>query len=100
MNWMILSENKPVSGLEILMYNAKWIDEDFNPNGTRIGFKSDVLGYVTAYWCNKHDEYLTRDSFENNTNFKNTKAEDQIPTHWCYITKPLKNNQNDKTTIS
>ena len=26
---------------EVIGYNPAWIDEDFNPNGTRIGFLSD-----------------------------------------------------------
>lgn len=28
---------------------TKWIDEDFNPNGTRVGFLGDD-GFISAEW--------------------------------------------------
>ena len=31
-------EQKPPIGVEVIAYHHKWVDEDFNPNGTRIGF--------------------------------------------------------------
>ena len=31
-------EQKPPFGVEVIAYHHKWVDEDFNPNGTRIGF--------------------------------------------------------------
>ena len=34
-------EQKPPIGVEVIAYHHKWVDEDFNPNGTRIGFLSD-----------------------------------------------------------
>ena len=31
-------EQKPPFGVEVVAYHHKWVDEDFNPNGTRVGF--------------------------------------------------------------
>ena len=38
MKWNKVSENEIPFGEEVIAFNEKWIDEDFNPNGTRIGF--------------------------------------------------------------
>ena len=36
--WINYKEQKPPFGVEIIAYHHKWVDEDFNPNGTRVGF--------------------------------------------------------------
>ena len=36
--WNEFSKIKPNECEEVLAFNSKWIDEDFNPNGIRIGF--------------------------------------------------------------
>lgn len=43
---------------EVLAYNKEWINEDFCPNGIRIGFLSDV-GFFSAKWNNDQDCYDT-----------------------------------------
>lgn len=84
MNWIAIKDKEPEIGIEVLFYNEKWVDEDFNPNGVRIGFRDDIC-YTSAYWCNYHEDYHTRTSDEDNDQFELAKAIDQIPTHWMVI---------------
>jgi len=79
--WIPIEELPPMDGQDILIKNEKWIDEDFNENGVRIGCYGDGI-WTSAYWCNTHDEYHTRTSDEDDEAFEDSKAEDQIPTHW------------------
>jgi hypothetical protein len=61
----------PEDGGDFLLFNEKWIDEDFNPKGVRIGFYNpDVsdTGWTSARWSPSHDEYITKN--------------DDAPTHW------------------
>jgi hypothetical protein len=46
--WIDVKERLPEIGVEIILFNGKWIDEDFNPNGTRVGFIDD-RGWTSAY---------------------------------------------------
>ena len=85
MRWIKVSEKLPTPGTEVLLYNEKWINEDFNPKGIRIGFRDDVSGWISAYWCNYHDDYHTRTSDEDDLQFVDSKAENQVPTHWMEI---------------
>jgi len=88
--WISVSERIPDQGIEVLLFSDKWIDEDFNPNGTRIGYLDGIAEWVSAYWCNYHDEYHTRTSVEDDSMFAEVKAIYQIPTHWMPIkTNPL-----------
>lgn len=32
-------QSLPPTGVEVLAYNSKWINEDFNPKGIRVGFR-------------------------------------------------------------
>jgi hypothetical protein len=83
--WIPLTEKEPPEGFEVLLYNKNWINEDWNPKGIRIGFLDGVVGWVSAYWCNYHDDYHTRTSDEDDKQFEDYKAENQIPTHWMEI---------------
>lgn len=83
--WISIDKQLPESGIEVLLFNAKWKNEDFNPKGVRIGFKDDVGGWISTYWCNYHDEYHTRTTDEDDKQFADFKAENQIPTHWMEI---------------
>ena len=56
--WINFKEKEPPVGVEVIAYHHKWVDEDFNPNGTRIGFLSDD-GFVSAFWWDEHDCYET-----------------------------------------
>ena len=100
MNWIDINDKdkKPPKGIEMLLFNADWMDSDFNPHGIRIGFLCDAFGWTSAYWCNYHDRYYTRisdeDSFVNNSEFKDDKAANQIPTHYCMF--GLQKNKQDE----
>ena len=58
MKWNKVSEKEIPFGEEVIAFNEKWIDEDFNPNGTRVGFIQDD-GFVSATWNNEDDCYDT-----------------------------------------
>lgn len=80
--WKELKKEKPENGIEIICFNPEWIDEDFNPNGTRIGFLNDDYEFTTAYWWDYQDCYMTicgafSEHIQNNTE----------PTHWMEIPK-------------
>lgn len=90
MKWNKVSEKELPHGEEVIAFNKKWIDEDFNPNGTRVGFLEDD-GFISAEWNDKWDEYVTYyeegDDYddvpasmldENHMKF----AKPNMPTHW------------------
>lgn len=85
MNWIDIQNELPPTGEEVVLFSPRWINEDFNPKGVRIGFRDDVSGWVTAHWCNVHDEYHTRTSDRNDYNYKDYSKLNQIPTHWMRI---------------
>lgn len=58
MEWNKVSEKKMPFGEEVLAFNKEWINSDFNPNGTRIGFLQDD-GFVSATWNGEYDCYDT-----------------------------------------
>lgn len=58
MEWNKVSEKEMPFGKEVIAFNEKWIDEDFNLNGTRVGFMQDD-GFVSATWNNEQDCYDT-----------------------------------------
>ena len=84
-------EQKPPIGVEVIAYHHKWVDEDFNPNGTRIGFLSDD-GFTSAYWWDYQDCYETINKFncEANEDFYRSHIDNTEPEYWCYIPKPPK----------
>ena len=49
MEWNKVSEKEIPFGEEVIAFNKEWINSDFNPNGTRIGFLQDD-GFVSATW--------------------------------------------------
>jgi len=86
-SWISVTEELPKKGIEILLQNDHWINEDFNPKGERFGFLSD-LGWHSVYFCNNCDEYHTRVSFEDDpVHFEDFKGENQIPTKWRPINR-------------
>ena len=57
--WIKIDAEHPLpDGQEVIGYNKEWVDEDFNPSGTRAGFLSDI-GFHSAKWVNDHDCYTT-----------------------------------------
>ena len=82
--WLKYPENKPEIGIEVLMHNPVWIDENYNPKGIRIGFLDDVSGWTSAQWCNNIESYNTRTSDEDDDAFKLSLAIEQEPILWMY----------------
>lgn len=57
--WIRIDAKHPLPyGQEVIGYNKEWVNEDFNPSGTRIGFLSDI-GFISAKWVNDQDCYAT-----------------------------------------
>ena len=48
-------------GTEVIGYSAKWIDEDFNPKGTRACFLNGDGTWVSAKWYDYQDTYQDDD---------------------------------------
>ena len=56
MKWNKVSEKELPFREEVIAFNEKWIDEDFNPNGTRVGFIQDDV-FISATWNDEQDCY-------------------------------------------
>ena len=81
-------EQKPPFGVEVIAYHHKWVDEDFNPNGTRIGFLLDD-GFTSAFWWDYQDCYKTisKQHCESNKDFYANHIDNTEPEFWCPIPK-------------
>lgn len=58
MRWRDVISEPPPMGKEVLFFHEDWIDEDFNPDGVRIGFMEDE-DFITAYYWSHQDCYMT-----------------------------------------
>ena len=81
-------EQKPPFGVEVIAYHHKWVDEDFNPNGTRIGFLSDE-GFTSAFWWDEQDCYKTisKEICESDEDFYENHIDNTEPEFWFPIPK-------------
>ena len=88
MEWINYSKQKPPLGEEVIAYNKKWIDEDFNPKGTRVGFLSDN-GFISAFWWDTQDDYIAIDKSKVDTNpfFFQRHVDNTEPEYWMEIPK-------------
>lgn len=59
MIWNNTNENTYTTGVEVIGYHPGWVDEDFNPKGTRIGFFTDEGEFCCARWNDSQDTYIT-----------------------------------------
>ena len=84
-------EQKPPIGVEVIAYNHKWVDEDFNPNGIRIGFLSDD-GFISAFWWDEQDCYETISKLhcEDDEDFFERHIDNTEPEFWFPIPKFIK----------
>ena len=80
--WHKTSEEMPEFGVEVIAYHEKWIDEDFNPNGTRIGFLNENDDFTSVYWWDEQDCYEINDG-----NFYKSPIDNIEPEFWAYIPK-------------
>jgi len=92
--WINYKEQKPPYGEEVLAYHHLWIDEDFNPKGTRIGFRSEPVidkedDFTSAYWWDYQDCYMTisRAEVKDNPSFDQHHLECIEPEYWMEIPK-------------
>lgn len=81
MKWIPLSDNPVGTGIEIIGFNIDWIDEDYNLRGIRICWLDELMGWVSARYCNNCDEYHTDTSGEISVDTKSMLA----PTHYMHI---------------
>lgn len=58
LKWHDFSIEKPPIGTEVIAYHHKWINEDFNPSGQRVGFLTDDGDFISAYWWDTQDDYI------------------------------------------
>lgn len=72
LRWRDVNEEPIPVDEEVIAKSAKWVDEDFNPRGIRVGFMTDH-GFISAKWVDYHDCYMDRCSGDNT---------DEMPTHW------------------
>lgn len=85
MEWIDIQKQKPEAGEEVLCFNEKWINEDFNPKGIRIGFMCNVGRFTTAHWWDYQDTYMTisREEVDDNPQaFSDSVKDHTEPTHW------------------
>lgn len=91
-NWIKTEDELPPEGIEVIAFHHKWIDEDFNPNGTRIGFLNGNDEFTSAYWWDYQDCYETinKSNCEDNEDFYRNHIDNTEPEYWCYLPKPPK----------
>lgn len=61
-------------------FNEKWIDEDFNPSGLRVGFLDDD-GFISTEWDEDCDCYCTTYEEGDDVDAYGRKKPN-MPTHW------------------
>ena len=84
-------EQRPPFGVEVIAYHHKWIDEDFNPRGIRVGFLG-FDGFISAFWYDEQDCYetISKQHCESNKDFYANHIDNIEPEFWCPFTKPPK----------
>lgn len=84
--WRKVIDELPPLGEEVIFYNPAWVDEDFNPKGTRIGFRLDE-DYVSSYYWSDQDCYMTisHSECDDNPAYSEKTKSSIEPTHWMPI---------------
>lgn len=90
--WIKWEDKKPKEGIEVIAYHHKWLDEDFNPNGTRIGFINGDGEFTSAYWWDYQDCYTTINfsSCLEEVEFYRNHIDNTEPEMWMPIPSPIK----------
>ena len=86
--WIDYEKEKPPFGIEVIAYHHKWVDEDFNPTGTRVGFLGGD-GFISAFWWDYQDCYETISKLhcESNKDFYRSHIDNTEPEFWLPIPK-------------
>lgn len=73
MDWILMAEKPLQQGdaMEVVAFHPDWVDPDFNPNGTRVGFINGDDKFYSAKWCDYHDVYENDESI--------------MPTHYMFM---------------
>lgn len=74
--WIDYSEEKPQIGEEVLAYHPSFVDDDYNMDGVRVGWRDDKGTFTCAYWDADKNVYMT--------------AMNVIPTLWRPLTSLTK----------
>lgn len=87
--WVSVKDEPIPQGPFVLAYHPKWVDDDFNKQGVRIGFQSDN-GFISAYWWDTQDDFIAIvksnwESDEANKAFFEDHLDNSEPTHWMII---------------
>jgi len=87
-SWVDIKNALPENSLEVICFNKEWVNVDFNPSGTRIGFLNGDNEFTTAHWWDYQDTYITIS--KNECDHDPQAFSDQIknntePTHWILI---------------
>lgn len=79
--------NLPEVGKEVLAYNHKWIDEDYNPRGFRIGFIDGEGSFRSAYWWDEQDTYISisKEICESDPDFYSEHIGNTEPEYWIEL---------------
>ena len=80
--WIKIEEAYDIpEGEEVIGYNPAWIDEDFNPNGTRVGFFTEI-GFTSAKWIDSQDCYGTCSEEGDDYDIFQEDIKGQMKTYW------------------
>lgn len=90
LTWIKYSDKKPETGIEVIAYNSKWVNKDFNPNGMRVGFVNGNGEFTSAYKWDYQDCYETINlsNCSKNGCFYNEPTGNTEPEFWTYFPKP------------
>jgi hypothetical protein len=80
-NWFVTAERPFVydEAMEVIGYHPDWIDADFNPNGTRVGFFTDDGRFQSAKWLDYQDTYINGDTSVYDESIP------ALPTHYMFM---------------
>ena len=81
--WHKFSEELPPEGVEVIAYNMKWVDKDYNKNGVRVGFLNDGE-FVSAFYWDYQDDYIaiSKNRCEDNEDFFERHIDNTEPEYW------------------
>lgn len=77
----------PPIGVEVIAYSKKWINQDFNPRGFRVGFRTGDNDFISAYWWDYQDDYIGISGWkcEGNPEFSEELVKNREPEYWMEI---------------
>jgi hypothetical protein len=79
--WNKVSEKKLPHREYVIAFNKKWIDEDLNPDGIRVGFLEDG-NFISTEWDDDCDMYVTLYEEGDDIAADDGQIKPNMPTHW------------------